>query len=169
MSAYPTWSAGQRVTAALLTAGLVQSVTRSSDATGRTNNTMTNDDVLSLAVEANATYELRAWLGFNGGTTGDFRVGWSIPSGATLNWTPYQQPNTNSTTVGTIITDRSGTGVSQAGGGAGGSTIMTCLAEGTLRVGSTAGSIVLQWAQDTTNATPTILKADSFIELKRRS
>ena len=76
---YPSWTAGQKVTAALLNAMQPLWVARSSDATGRTNNTMTNDDTLTLAVEANAVYDLRAWLGFNAGTTGDFRVGWSLP------------------------------------------------------------------------------------------
>jgi cytochrome b len=164
---YPDWRAGQRVTAAQLLAAQPLHVVRGSDSAGRVNNTLANDDVLTLAVEANAVYNLHAWLGFTALAAADFRAGWSVPAGSTLQWTPYTQNGGAASTVGGVITDRSSAATAQTSGGIGAGNIMTMLIFGTLRIGATAGSIILQWAQDTTNATGTVLKADSSLTLKR--
>lgn len=122
---------------------------KSADTSVTSNVTPASDPHLTLSVAANATYDVEvvaAWT--NGG--GGFRATWTGPSGATMVWT-----------------DNDGVGVTSLGGVVTFSGTTGTTFKGTLVVGSTAGTLTLQWAQSTTNAAATILKAGCSLKLNR--
>lgn len=123
---------------------------------------------MAATVAANCVYEVRGMLGASGSTTGDLKISWVAPAGATFNWVPLTQPSTASVTVGTVITDRSSIGTSQAIGTIGAGASMTATIMGKLAVSSTGGTFKLQIAQGTLDSgTPSKLMADSYLIVER--
>lgn len=122
------------------------------------NNTLQNDDELFVSLEANATYRITADLINNSGTTPDISFAWTIPTGATGSWTIGALVGGVSyfgtlTWANTAAIDGTGAdNFSQVTG-----TIVT----------TTAGTLQLRWAQTTTNATNTTVKANSLLVATR--
>ena len=86
----------------------------------------------------------------------------------TFDWTPTTQNNAASTTVGSVITDRSALATSQSPGTIGAGSTLTSIINGLLVVGGTGGSFTLQFAQATLDAVvPSIMKAGTYIMLER--
>jgi hypothetical protein len=129
--------------------GQVTAVRKANDTSVTSNATPASDPDLSIAVAANAVYDVElacAWT--NGG--GGFRCTWAGPTGVTMVWT-----------------DNDGVGVTSIGGmvtfnGTTGTTF-----KGTLTTGATAGTLNFQWAQNTANAAATILRAGCALKLIR--
>jgi len=141
------------------------------------NDTIQDDNELSLAVEANSVYRVFGRLMFTTGTstTPDAKFGFTYPSGATaslnrislvttattaaeVNWGTRHQESSPSTALplGVIST--------------GNIPVSPVIVVGVLRVGANAGTLQLQWAQNTsTGGTPTVRKADSWISLLKRA
>jgi hypothetical protein len=65
-----------------------------------------------------------------------------------------------------IRTETNDVGGSRTGYGTSDSTMFTPIS-GLWRIGSTAGSITLQWAQNTSNATATVMYTDSWLRFLR--
>ncbi|KDN86703.1 hypothetical protein [Kitasatospora cheerisanensis] len=138
--------------------GAEQSVTNSTslvDATG-----------FSFPVVSGGVYVVRGLIGGTGSTVGDLKIGWLAPGASTFDWTPTMQPSSGSATVGSVITDRSTVAQSQQLGTIGTGTVMTALINGLL-VAAAAGSFRMLIAQGTADATPSTLKAGSFIMVER--
>jgi hypothetical protein len=135
-----------------------------------TNSTTLQDDThMQLSVTANSTYRLEGYLIFNGAASAaNLKMGWSAPSGATLDWIGTGQNATATTTSGPVITN-SQTIASNTYqlGTIGTGTNMAALIKGLLIVGGTGGTFKLQWAQATANATATTMVQNSHIELRR--
>ncbi|MFC7846119.1 right-handed parallel beta-helix repeat-containing protein [Streptomyces sp. NPDC057382] len=107
------------------------------------------DPDLTLPVEAGGIYDVECvavWTTGGGG----FRATWAAPAGATMAWT--DNDGVGASTAGAVVTFASGTGTTF---------------KGTLVVGATAGSLTLSWAQNTSNAAATTLKAGSALKLTR--
>jgi hypothetical protein len=79
---YPTFVAGDRVTAAQLNAGKVEFVTNAAGAQTNATTTFANATDLSFAVEANARYLIHVLIGYDAPTATDIKFDWSMPSGA---------------------------------------------------------------------------------------
>lgn len=157
--------AGSRITAALIQSVAPLCVIKAADQSLTSNTTLQNDNALTLPVVAGATYKFWCSLDYEGGTQGssDIKWTWSLPASATLR---YYAPRT--TTAGAAAAGGEFTGAQTIAAGTGGTgnlfgTTMT----GTLVVSSTAGSITLQWAQNTSNGTATIVHAQSDLTLWR--
>ena len=127
--------------------------------------TLQNDDLLVLPVVAAGRYIVECYFTYTGAADpgGGLKMGWTGPSGSTMRWATY---GTNQGTLTTYDV------VSQALGGGrvvatNSGTEMSCHPYGVLNVGGTSGNLQLQWAQGTSNATPTILKAGSFVHARR--
>jgi hypothetical protein len=144
--------AGGRITAAMLQAiapnaaekGASQSVTSSA--------TLVNDDALYIALLADAEYRFDLWLLYEGGTQGnsDLKWAWTGPSGYTINYT------LNGVGTGGVGTPGFVRGAAGGSVGTNGSTNqLGVLMVGTITTGSTPGTLQLQWAQNTPNATAT--------------
>ncbi len=133
-------------------------------------NTPQNDDDLFALVAASTFYDFRARLVFTSGTTPDFRYTLSVPSGATWSLNamvfarslaaPSVMVDTRTATSGNLGADGLGTTLSSQG------QIIELF--GWVQTSVTAGTVQLQWSQNTTNASDTILYSPgSFIRLDR--
>lgn len=127
--------------------------------------TPANDTVLTLPVAANTVYKLDGRLIYTSGSVPDFKFGWTYPSGLTMaygafaiavgtaNFIVYQNVETDLPSV-----EGAGTGVAR-----------DVWLKGTVTVSSTPGDLIVRWAQVTSTASDTVLKAGSWFELTRWS
>lgn len=167
--AYPTPLAGQRITATLLRSMQPQTVRKTSDENRQATTTFADDAHLTFAVEANAVYEMDGWIKYFADPTPDIKIQFSTPSGTLGEWA-WLMPGSGTAATGTvgysIRTETNDVGSSRTGYGTSDSTMFTPIS-GLWRIGATAGSITLQWAQNTSNATATTLYTDSWLRFQR--
>lgn len=147
---------------------LIQSahVIKASNQSITSSTTLQNDSQLLLQVSANTDYWMMALLLYQGATAGDLKIGFSGPSGATLNY----------------VTD--GLGVSATGNadqisramftigsgpsiGAIDAADSVAIPKGLLRIGSSGGTFRFRFAQVTSNATSTTIKSGSMLMIRR--
>ncbi|HWN00917.1 MAG TPA: hypothetical protein VNO54_28030 [Streptosporangiaceae bacterium] len=180
---YPTYFAGQRITASLLRSGQEVVARKTADTSRAATTTTTADPHLQFEVEANAVYVLDGWIKYDSPTAADINVDWTAPSGALGEWTAIgvgSSPVIGSTSTPTLQTDTqdargymlrvetNDVAAARSFGGLGtGNTPITLHIKGTLRVGSTGGTYSLDWAQFTSNATATTIYSDSWLRLQR--
>lgn len=144
-------------------------VVKATDQTKTSDAALGNDSNLSLFTFANGKYILEGEIVYSSATAADIRMAFSGPAGATLLWTIDGLDVGAAGTAGSI--QRSATAIADAGvqvaGGAGAGTNVTAKIEGLLTMGSTAGSIVFRWAQGTSDASNTVVRAGSWINVRR--
>ena len=119
------------------------------------NTTLQNDDALLWAVAANATYALDLRLLYNSGATGDLKVQFTAPASATMSWGGIW-----ANTSGALTNPSNNNLASVQSMGGGGDFSATI--HGTLTTVGTAGTLQLQWAQNTSDATNTTVYAGSW-------
>lgn len=169
--AFPSISAGQRITAGLLTSMLPVVAVKTINQAVTSSTTFVNDNELLLPVIANATYLFDGFIDYDGPfgpNVADIKLDWTLPSGATLRWGPLgnasndinQKYSSNTTLTGTALT---------AGTYGTGGTHTALSPRGYLTVGGTAGTAQLKWAQNVSSATATTVYAGSWIRLQRQS
>jgi hypothetical protein len=143
--------------------GLAKFVMLSSDQSSITSNT-TLADVTGLAVTlaANTTYRGMIEMAYDTGATPDAKFGLTVPSGATGYW--YGGAVKNTADTATNFTYQSIATPFSAGGVASG-TVLVAKFTITIVV-TTAGTLQVQAAQDTSSATATTVKAGSCIDLR---
>lgn len=177
---YPPLRSGQEVDAELLYAMLPRTARRTSDL-GRTNATVTADPEIQFEVEANAVYTWFAFLIYDGHIDGDINFDFSAPTGSLGEWggmgagrpvtgassTPTLRIDTVGASGYMVRTESSDVTTARSYGCLGAGTTLTCMFSGVLRVGSTAGTFSLDWAQQATHATATTLFTDSYLRLER--
>lgn len=133
--------------------------------------TMQDDDALLVQVEANRVYEFDALIGYVGNTAGDVKVGFTFPAGASCYWAG-QGGSDGDSGYGGVGASRHSASFGDASGTAtaftGSTTALAILVKGMLVVGGTPGVLRLQWAQNTSNATATTVKAGSFLRAQAR-
>jgi hypothetical protein len=168
MPIYPDIRAGQRMTVDILRAMIPEQVTKSVTETVTNSTTLQNDDELFLSVEANATYEVELWLLHSSGTTGDFKGGWTAPSGATFAWGVHGVSGASVSTVGATEVNfqiRTLAESIQLGGANLSGT--AAYLRGTLVTSSTAGTLQFQFAQQVSDAAATQVRNGSVLKIKR--
>lgn len=132
------------------------------------NSTLVNDTELFVPVIATAVYYVAALIIYRAAATPLFKFGWTGPAGATMSWCPNcLSTAVTAAVVGSINKSIAVIGTAPSGGAAGIGTSVCAEPVGTLITTGTAGNLQLQIAQDTTNATATIVKADSMLYLVR--
>jgi hypothetical protein len=124
-----------------------------------------SDDALTLAVEANATYEFTMILRYDATAASDFRTQLSLPTGATAFYVADGVPTAGS--AFSLFDAVESTVFVFEGAGAG--TVRDVVFRGHIVVSTTAGSATLQWAQGTSGGTATIVKAGSTFVARRLS
>lgn len=170
MSVYPTWRAGKKVTAALLTQQQVHTVMASSDLIRNNTATIADDTALLFPLVANALYIVEAYVAFNAASgTPDIATSWSVPAGTTGGRFCY-----GATSPGGTFTDESNGRVtvrSQTQTGTVTYTQHTAQQSITevlsLITSGTAGNVVFGWAQNTANASNTTRLAESYLRIER--
>ena len=138
----------------------VKPVRKSSDQSVTSSTTVVNDSQLKFAVEASATYIFEAWLyTYAADGTPDIKVTFTGPAGSTVLWSSSQVIfNAGGATTLTVVA-------------AGGTTadlfvdanFRAIQLYGTILNSTTAGDVQLQWAQNTSSANSTTVKAGSYI------
>jgi hypothetical protein len=161
MTAMPTLSAGQDPTAAQWQTLLPIKAVKSIDETVNNSATLQNDDALVLAVNSTATYEVSGIIRYNSGTTPDIKFAWTAPASATFFWECIGLDTGASGVTGTVSRQALAIGDTVGIGGTGND--LAASIKGILTVASTAGNLQLQWAQNTANASNTIVRANSYI------
>jgi hypothetical protein len=169
---YNSWTAGEEVNTSTLNARLGLWASKNANETVNNSATFQNDDALVLPVAANGIYLVRGFLIWTSGTTPDFKAQFTGPPMATYTtWSTWNlaaaAPN-QLADMRAVIGTGSGGSVSIPGQGA---TLATTgqftEISGSVVMSGTAGNFQLQWAQNTANATDTIVYTGSWLELVR--
>jgi hypothetical protein len=162
----PIWTPGQILNAADVNSWFVPViVVKGSDQSRASNTTLSADSELFVAVAASATYLVHLFLNYSGAAEGTSDIKWQfvIPASATLRAHHIHEGPAGSANCIEGIT---GSSVNNAGTkGAGIQCGLTAL--GTLIVAGTSGNVTINWAQNTSNATATIVAAQSSLMLQR--
>lgn len=132
--------------------------------------TLQNDDTLVVPVEAYAVYEFTALVAYTGNTTGDIKIGFTFPSGSCY-WAG-KGPSEADSGYGAVGASRHSASFGDLTGTAtpyaASTTPLAVLITGVLATDIASGNLQLQWAQNTSNATATVVKAGSFLRAQRR-
>lgn len=169
---YPVISAGQRITAGLLTSMLPAPITKVADQSVTNSTTNVNDTHLLSSVAANAVYIVTGMLLYSARSDTDIKIGWTGPSAATFDWISHAQSPGGTGGVASlgVVVDRQSIGATAFpldGFGAENTTVMTAPLWGRLVTSAAAGTFQLNWSQRTANATSAIMRAGSWILLTR--
>lgn len=168
MAIYPDIRAGQRMVVDVLRAMVYDEVAKATTETVTSSTTYQDDNELFLPAVVNAQYHFDLLLLHSSGTTGKFKMQFTAPAGATVAWgvigvasavtssNPVTDVSMPSRTVSDIL-----------GLGGGNLTGTTALISGVLTTSSTAGNLMLQWAQNVSDAAATQVRAGSTLRMKR--
>lgn len=164
---YPTYLAGQKLTADLLTAGQPFLVYKTSDLS-RTSATLADDNHLTVQVDANAIYVVDGFLHFytTDATNADINVDWTVPSGASGNWVGIGQPTGATTTDGDVRTVSSTIAAARSFGANTDTSNPLSIVTRAFLVTSSAGTYALSWARTGGAGTVTLLQ-NSYLKFQR--
>jgi hypothetical protein len=127
--------------------------------------TLRDDAHLRVPVAADAVYTFDAFVVYRAHAAADLRVQWSVPSGATLRWTPGGAGIVTEGIVGPMKSSANGTEPVNVGG-AGTANAMAFVATGIVRT-TASGWLQLRWAQDRAHASTLTIERDSYLQLTR--
>jgi hypothetical protein len=138
----------------------IKSVRKSSDQTVTSSTTLVNDNQLKFAAAANETYIFEAWLyTYAADATPDIKVTFTSPAASTLFWSSSQVIFlANGSTTLTVVAPSATVGDFFVD-----SNLRVVQLFGTVANGANAGDIQLQWAQNTSSANGTTVRAGSYI------
>lgn len=165
-AAIPTWSSGQVLNASDVNSWLVPLlVVKPGDTSRSSTTTLTADPDLTFAVAASATYQWECYLDYEGGVQGnsDLKLQWSVPASATMRFGSQYVSSAGATRV--FDTSTQASTVTPGSNGAG--VLQGIHMQGSVVTSSTAGSVTLTWAQNTSSGTATIVHAQSFLMAQR--
>jgi hypothetical protein len=162
-----TWGALLNAALAQLNAYTV-GISRAADHAGvTTNTTVANDGVLALAVAASCVYVVDWNLVTDGATAGDFKYAWTGPASATMAWSSLGLDAGAASNVAPIHQDAATIGATIIHGTLGVGTNSRVIGSGLLTVAATAGTLTLQFAQGTSSASATRIRAGSWVRAIR--
>lgn len=169
---YPVIAAGQRITAGLLTSMLPAQIVKPTDQPVTNSTTNINDTALVAPVAASAVYIVTGMLLYSAHSSADIKMGWTGPTGATLDWIAHAQTQTGTGGIASagVVVDRQSIGNTAfplGGADATNTVFMTATLSGRLVTSTTAGNLQLNWAQQTANVVSSIMRAGSWLLLTR--
>lgn len=142
-----------------------QFVRKTADESVTSSTTLQNDDALALAVGANEVWEVEASIRYSGASaTPDLKMDFTSPAGASGVLAAFGSVSTGD--VHQAPQEWSITGAFTQTFGTGGG-VRTVLAKGVLITAGTAGNLQCRWAQNTSSADATTVKANSYIRARR--
>ena len=137
------------------------------DQTVNNTTTYTSSTYLQAELAASSTYHIKATLEYKSNTTPDFKAGFTGPTGLTGALIGIG----NFVSAVTVITDRGDLSTPSStfavSGISGGTTSDILIIEGIAHVSTTAGTLILQFAQNTMNASNTTLVAGSQLQVTK--
>lgn len=127
-------------------------VRKTSDESISNSAAMQDDDELLFAIGASENWVFKIWMIYQAGTTGDMDLAITTPSGSTV--------------IYGILNDAVHVVATSSGGelfAAGDNENEQLVVYGTVVNSTTAGDVTLQWAQNVSNGTATIVRANSYL------
>lgn len=125
-----------------------------------------NDDALVLPLAANDHYRFELFLRYEAAAAADIKAQFTGPAGFSLKGVIHRLSSGGAATTDDLIddfTEASGPAI----GGIGAGTALACTITGIVLTAATAGNLQVQWAQVTSNATPTKVLIGSYLMLKQ--
>lgn len=160
-----TFLAGEKIRASELNSYVLQVARATADLT-KTNNTLADVTGMSVSLEASATYIFDGYMAWNAAsTTPDFKMAFTVPSGATGHWSLFTLA-TGSTVPGNLDAQHA-TSLTTALTGATDATLGVAARPAGFVVTTNAGTIQVQAAQNTTNATTLTVRTGSWVRFQR--
>lgn len=170
-----TWVVGETVTDALMNQEIRGQVNeliddrlfaRKTADTARATAVLSDDPHLTVLLKANAVYTMEAYLILGADADGtDFNLDWTVPTGASGNWTPFAQPTGATAVEGDIRTPANNVDASR-NVGALSATDLVARPAGIVVTSTTSGTYALSWARNAASGTAT-LRANSWLLLQR--
>lgn len=161
-----TGGGGGGATASTVSDSSVSIIRKTADESVTASTALQSDNELTLNVGANETWVLQYTLYVDGPAAADMKFALNVPSGTTGLMGGFRLDNsavTDTDNIGTsATTDLTDTGFRLAGTSGAGSQV-TVMVLASLTTSSTTGSVVLRWAQNNSDATATIVKANSVL------
>lgn len=137
------------------------------DSSKTSDTTMASESELTVNLNPGNTYALDGIIFFDASQTGDFKMALSVSgTNSTISWVGVgpASSHTNAVGVSSVTTQRATSGFVMAWGGAAAGTVIGVPIKGVVSVTELA-TLTMTWAQAASDATPTILKAGSYLEL----
>ncbi len=132
--------------------------------------TLQNDDHFAFSVAANAVYTLESYIIYTGAAepAGGLKMQFTGPAGASMTWTNFGVNQAISPTLLSynVVAESLAAGAPRTVGTNSG-TAMTCHPTGTLVTSGTSGTLQFLWAQGASNATGTVIQANSWMRLTK--
>lgn len=127
--------------------------------------TMQNDNDFVIALEAGKIYDITLWLHVTGNTTNDIKVAWATTGTITSNGRSVSGPSAGTADVGNGNYFSTGWALADILT-FGLDAVQVAVIKEELKVTCTvAGNLTLQWAQSSSNATPTTCSTSSRIRV----
>jgi len=161
MSQYPTIAAGQRITGTLLQKMIPLWAVKPGPTSRASTTTLADDPDLQIELPRAGVWAFDVWLNYTGGTLGssDLKLGMAFSGSTTFTVWGVNGINTSSTSqlqagantfAGTLVVGTSG------------GNFFTADIHGEM-VATTTGTLSLQWAQSSSNATSTNLRQGCWL------
>lgn len=164
---FKQWTDDEVLTEADLDKYLIQQVhmIKTADQTVTSSTILVPDDELAVSLLANTTYWLEFFLIYDAIQAADLKLGWAYPTSAQMHYSHGGLRAGATSTVDQISrTYFPETGFPTIGGPAAASgTNSVVMGEGIVITAGSSGELRLRFAQVTSNATGTVLKANSII------
>ena len=165
--AIPTWVTGQVLTASDVNTWFVPfAAIKPADTARATNTTLAADPDIVIPVATNANYQITGIIvydGGTGGTEGDIKWAFTVPSGSS-GYYGYSRQNLSGSYTGAFTSNWTDGQTAQTTGVG---TFMTITISGMLATSSTGGNLVLTWAQNTSSSANTRVRAQTFLTARR--
>lgn len=159
--AFGTWTDGNQLGATDVNTKIVQSkfIDKPSDESVTSSTTMQNDNHILFSTAVTTDYWIKAFIMVDGADTGGgIQIGWYGPSGATFDWCSDALGD-DADGFGPVSRTKQSIGSIPDMQTNGAGTNLVVPVTGILRVGATAGNFGFRWAQSSSNATATKVKA----------
>lgn len=179
---YPTYLAGQRITASLLASAQPIVARKTADTARTASTTPSADPHLQFSLTANAVYVMDGWLKYDGPTAADFLLDFSAPTGTLgewLGWGVGHSPVVSFNSTPAIVSDSqqsrgyplrtesNDVTAAKSFGCLGVGVQLTMVLKATIRVGSVDGTYSLDWSQQVSDASAVTVYTDSWLRLQR--
>ncbi|MEU0992014.1 hypothetical protein [Streptomyces sp. NPDC005953] len=161
------WIAWGRLSTGTIAVGETRTVRKPSSTSRDSTTALAADPHLTVDVVP-GEYVLDAFIAYDADSAADLKLGWFAPASTAGAWWPGGSDSSNTTLAATTRwgspPDLTTTALPVAGVGAG--TITACRPVATAVVTAT-GQISLAWAQNASSATPTIVRGQSWLQVRR--
>jgi hypothetical protein len=151
---------GMRLTAGRLESWLPHRVAQPVDIEIASSTTF-QDSAIVIPLVAGGMYTAQLRVAYGSNSTGRFKSMWSGPSGTRLDRHVLGAHDATNPEDARVVMRRRGMGTAQGMGG--GITFASYWEDLDIEVGATGGTAMFRWGQLTSNATPTILRAESYV------